>query len=240
VAGGVYSGNIGTVTIAGADADGTIYLDPVSSGSKTTWYSPHQVKFDIVDTGGVDTTGMIVNATYLDTSLPIAPTVSWLQDLYGITSDVAGDMVNNTLVMNATVGDDGSVVMTMHESIQYRVQVFDPATGTTKSINLFPKDSEYKLFITTETATASTLSQINGTRLTFYEPDMYHVTPGLEYQDSSGTTLYFNFSVRCMNNGTYVYWQNVSAPGTALRLVNTTFHNVRGEMYTWQYTATRS
>jgi len=237
---GLYDSNIASVTMAGTDASGTIYLTLVSSGSKTTWYSPHQVKFDVIDTNNVGTSGFIINATYTDTSLPLKSTVEWLKGFYGVSEAVAADMMNNTLVMNATAGSDGSVTMTMHQSLQYRIIVFDPATKTTSITLLYPKDDEYKLFITTQSATASTYSQVNGTILTFYEPSIYTVRPGLQYQDLSGRTQYFNFSVLCNNNNTYIYTSNVTSPGISKYLVNITFPNVRGEMYTWMYSATRT
>jgi hypothetical protein len=77
------------------------------------------------------------------------------------------------------------------------------------------------------------------TSLANSQPDKDHVTLTLNYQDTCGLTTDVTFFVKTRNDGKIIYSKNLGNPGTSLVTASYTVPNIRGQVYTWNYTATR-
>lgn len=225
------------------DADRTETIQLTKSGAtpqKNTWYSPHQVRLEIINSYGDNLPGIVVNATANRTSMPS----DYLTDLYGMSPDVANEMVNNTLIMSATTGSDGAVVYTMHGSISYDIRAKNPATGNEHLVMLMPLNDIYAIRLDTSTflpnPDENVYSNLNGTALTFSEPNNSYVTLGLRYQDTAAKTTSLKFYVTFANNRSTLYSQNLGNPGAAVVYANYTMKNIRGARVIWNYSAVRT
>ena len=215
------------------------YITISASQGQTTWYSPHQVVFEVLNSAGNHVTGATINATANGTSLPSG----YLTTLYGTSPAIANDMLNGTLIMQAITGGDGMAVFTMHGSIVYDIRMTNPETGAMFFTQVMPLDSHYNLRLQTATV-MPTLAYNAGmnlanTSLTFAEPNNSYVTMGLTYLDTSGRTTDVKFYVTFRNNGTVAYSQDLGNPGASLVTASYTTKNVRGITYRYNYTAVR-
>lgn len=222
------------------DQSDTIYLTPIPEpGNLNTWYTPHQVRFTVINQYGAPVQNATVSANAINATIPD----SWLQIMYGINPEAANDMLNGTLIMQGITSTDGAIVFTMHGSIRYNINVTDPATGSLFSTSVMPIGADYPIRTSPYAfpqASNSTYNQIANTSLTFSEPNSSYVTLGLVYQDTSGRTTNLKFYVTAVHNRTVVYSVNLGDPGTAVRYANFTLRNERGYQYIWNYTAVRT
>jgi PKD repeat protein len=206
---------------------------------QNTWYSPHQVTFEVLNSYGNHVTGISINATANGTSMP----ANYITDLYGAKPNIANDMLNGTLIMQTLTGGDGMAVFTMHGSIVYDIRMTNPADGTAFFTQVMPLDSHYNLRLQTATVMPTIANNagmnLANTSLTFSEPNISFVTMGLSYYDTSGRTTSVKFYVSFRNNNTVIYSQDLGNPGTSLVLANYTARNQRGITYRYNYSAVR-
>jgi hypothetical protein len=154
--------------------------------------------------------------------------------MFGIPTAVSDQMRNNLLTMSGHTTGDGSVVFTMHSSLQYNITV--RGGGYDYSTIIQPADNKYTIWMTAPVINNS-VTQVNAT-LTFTQPNTSYATFGIRYQDTSGLTTLLEFYLKSKVNGTVVYSTSV-APGTGLVWLNTTIPNIRGEQWRWYYNAVR-
>ena len=238
---GVYDSNLASVTMAGTDATGTIYLTPSGSPAQSTWWTPHVVQVTIMDLYGQRLTDVTVNATYNQSSMPTA----WIEQLYGIQSSPGSDMVNRTLIMNGVTGSDGTLTFTMLGSLKYDIYLSATQYGLLNYyVSAFPSDNMLNIYVipvgqTLPTNANSTYVALNQTRTYFYEPDIYNVTMCIDYKDSTGLTTSVTNTWTFLNNNT-VAQTSTYIPGTGLITQCFTLWNIRGTQVYWGYNATRS
>ena len=222
------------------DQTDTIYLTQIpEQGKMNTWYTPHQVRFTVIDQYGAPVQNSTVSANAINATIPDI----WLQTMYGINPEAANDMLNGTLIMQGVTSTDGAIVFTMHGSIRYNINIIDPATGALFSTSVMPIGADYPIRTSPfafPQVSNSTYSKIANTTLTFSEPNSSYTTLGLIYQDTSGSTTSLKFYVTAVHNRTVVYSADLGNPGTAVRYANFTLRNERGYQYIWNYTAVRT
>ena len=235
---GVYDVNL-TITTA----EDTVWLQKndyiVTSTPQGTqgWYTPHQVKFTVVDKNYHDVEDATINASAIASTFPEG--TNWLVDLYGMEPTDANDMLNGTLLMGGTTGSDGGAVFTMLSSISYIVKVQHPVTMEYQSVNVSPIDSEYTIRLTGAAANNTYTDMGFNTTLNVTEPDVNHVTMHLFYQDMSGNTNLLEFFVVAKVNNTLINYQKTSTIGTNVIWMNYTVPNVKPNQYSWYYNAVR-
>jgi len=203
------------------------------TASTSTWYVPLQVRLITVNQYGNPVSGVDITGTPIGFTAP----ENWSHILIGIQPDV--NMMGTTLL--GTTGDDGSWVAPMLSSYQYRFTFINATAGINQVSQFYPSDSEYRIWLTIGGTINNTYAQINGTTLTFTEPNASFVTMGMTYQDTSGLTQNVTFSVISRSNNTVVYTRtNTTGFTTSAVLAWFTTANVRGESFNWKYVAYRS
>jgi len=229
---GIYTVSLIVANDGGVDTETKYdYIIVSTNTQQSTWYSPLQVDFQIVNSYGVPLPGLEVNATFVAHTFPDK---AWLTTMFGIPSTVSDQMRNNLLVMTGHTTGDGGIVFTMHSSLQYNITV--RGGGYDYSTIIQPADNKYTIWMTAPVINNS-VTQVNAT-LTFTQPNTSYATFGIRYQDTSGLTTLLEFYLKSKVNGTVVYSTSV-APGTGLVWLNTTIPNIRGEQWRWYYNAVR-
>ncbi len=239
---GTYDVNL-TVTnsIATVFERKNMYIVVASSlQQQNTWYTPHQVRVAVNDRYGNKLPGMTVDAIANSDSFPTDSTSEWLTALYGIQPDVANDMLNGTLIMQSTTGDDGSSTFTMHSSIKYDIGISNATTGVVQNVSFYPIDSLYTVWMQGNTVNNSYMQMGYNQSLYVTEPNTSYVTMNLNYTDMSGLTNNLIFTVVAKENNTVINTQSFSGFGTNPIYANYTVPNVRGKGYYWQYDARRT
>lgn len=209
---GVYDVNL-TITTAEDTVwhEENDYIVTSTEQGTQSWYSPHQVKFTVMDSKYHDVPDAQINASAIASTFPVG--TNWLVDLYGIDPTNANDMLNGTLIMGGTTGSDGGAVFTMLSSIAYTVKVQHPVTMEFQSVNVSPIDSEYSIILTGTVSNNTYLDMGYNTTLNVTEPDVNHVTMHLFYQDMSGNTNLLEFFVIAKVNNTLINYQKTSTIG---------------------------
>ena len=228
------------------DEDGTteIQLTPATTPSQNTniIYTPHQVRVYTVDAYGVPLIGTNITINYIASTLPTTDT-NWLINAYGIESSVAADMVNSSIAMIGTSGDDGSNTFTLFGSLTYGITLTNATVGANCYKKLAPIDASYRIYcpITGQTAVNNTLTAVNTSKLVFYKlntSSYYNLS--MIYEDQTGYTTNLSFNVYDYSAGrTLVYTKNWTDIGTAQVVDNYTVYIPLGKEYQWQYNATK-
>ena len=209
-----------------------------------TWYTPHQVRYKIVDAFQSPLPGSIVTAYYVNTTLPSSNT-SWLQVAYGVPATVVTGMMNSGLAMQGTSGNDGYVTFTQHGSLQYSIFVTSTSASVYNYTTLvYPMDNEYVLSIqknpVIESNQNNTYLEIYNTSLWVSFPNVSYIRCGLNYTDTSGATTNVKFKVWDGLNDTVYYASDLGNPGTVQVQSWYDLPNLRGNRYFWNYSATRT
>jgi PKD repeat protein len=210
-----------------------------SSGGTSNWYSPHQVRFAVVDSMGAKVVGAGINASVIVSTFPQDGTADWLTEMYGINADVANDMLNGTLIMHGTTQSDGATVFTMHSSIGYSLAVTNPSNGVVQTVNVTPIDTIYTIHLLGSAANNTYMDMGYNTSLYVTEPDVHNVTMNLAYQDMSARTTLLEFFVLARSNNTVINYQSTSSIGSNVILMNFTVPNIKPDRYSWYYNAVR-
>lgn len=223
------------------DTSVTYQMTPATAAPvQNTWYTPHQVRFAVVDNRDNKLVGVTVNATAIGSTFPTDSTADWLTQMYGINPDAANDMLNGTLIMHGTTGGDGSTTFTMHSSIGYSMQVYNPANGVIHTTSVNPIDSLYTIRIAGTTINNTFVDMGMNTSLFITEPNTTHVTMNLRYQDNSSKTTLLDFFVVAQINNTIINHQVFTGFGNSQVLANYTVRNTKPNAYSWYYNAVRN
>lgn len=233
-----------SITTSGGYSDYELkeaYVMISSEQGTQSWYSPHQVKFTIVDSKYNSVPDAPINASAIAATFPDG--TEWLENLYGLDPSDADDMLNGTLLMEGMTGSDGGIVFTMLSSIAYTVKVQHPVTMEYQSVNISPIDRDYTIRLTGTAINNTYLDMGYNTTLNVTEPNSSYVTMHLFYEDMSARTFLVYFYVMFAGNQTLVYAdaQNTTSMGVPgiSTWMNYTVQNVRGEQYKWGYQAMR-
>jgi len=110
---------------------------PVPTPSVRQWAATHNVKITVRSVWGGPVSGVTVNATYVETSGPLA----WLWDWVGLPANAT---VQNTTLSGHT-GADGSINFLLVESVQYNITAFK-AGEVNAGMFIYPKDDDYTIW----------------------------------------------------------------------------------------------
>lgn len=123
-----------------ADRNETIYLGSEGNAtpSQVLYATPHDVKFIVRTLLGYPVMNATVNATYMESSGPLA----WLMSWFGVPSSV--DVQNVT--MSGHTGLDGAIVFSMVPTVKYDVEVWSDA-GNASLHQFYPQDTEYTIWL---------------------------------------------------------------------------------------------
>ena len=223
------------------DRTETATMTAETETSTSTWYTPHQVRFVILNSYGAPVPSLTVNAVADGNTLPSDDD---LRNMYGINPIAANEMLNETLIMTGPTGTDGAIVFTMHGSIGYNISMTNPVSGDLFAIYLMPLDNQYNIWMNTGTLLGtnpedSVYLALQNTTLWFAEPNASYIRLGVNYTDISGKTSNVYWYIKCQNNGTVVYSKDLGNPGTSKVWDYRDIVNQRGYTWVWNYTATR-
>jgi PKD repeat protein len=228
--------------IIDADRTETVQLVPLgTTPGQNVWWTPHIVQITLFDALTQNRLYEVnVSANYNQSSMP----TEWVQQLYGIQSTPAGQMVNKTLALQGETGGDGTITFTMLGSLKYDMYLTSATYGLTGyHVAAYPSDSMLNLYIpTTSTLPVtknSTYQALNTTRVYYYEPDINNVTMCIDYMDSAGLTTTVTDIWKFTNNNTVIN-QTVFIPGTTMNTICNTTRNIRGASVMWYFNASRS
>ena len=237
------------VNLTETNAIGTVFnlkrgyvIVSTNQQQQNTWWTPHTVQITVMDLYGARLYDININANYNQSSMP----TEWLNQLYGIQNTAGNSMINNSLIMSGVTGSDGTITFTMLGSLKYNFVLTAPQYSLINyTIFAFPSDSMLNIYVTLPgqalpTGGNNTYVGLNGTRLYFIEPNMSYGSMCIDYQDTSGGTVFLNESWQFKNNNSYIQWINLTNLGTTLLTNCYTMKNVRGTQTWWQYQATRN
>jgi hypothetical protein len=231
-----------TSYVMDADRSVTIFLTPETAPISNIYYTPWQVRIQIVDYYQNPLPNTNVSAYYVATTLP-STSISWLVNAFAISSTVATDMTNSALAMSGQTDDNGGLSFTMFKSIAYNLNIVNVTNGVNVNKTLYPSDQEYRIRVplANQIPVNNTLSQMSQTRLPVY---LLNNTPcynlSLIYSDTSGLTTGLWFKVWA-RNGTYFLNRAEGAPGTGTFVDNFTIcSQPMGTEVLWGYGAERS
>lgn len=215
----------------------TVQMVPVAPSSNPNTniiYVPRLVRLRAVDNWRTPLTPVTITANYISDTLPNNdPT--YLQNAFGISSDVVALMMNSSVAMSGVTGSDGSNTFSMFPALTYNITVTNETMGVHCQQNLAPADTDYVLFCPTDAqkAVVVPLSQtLNRSYIWITEPNASFVTINASYQDPDGLTSNVLFNVSVVDNNTVIYSRNFGNPGTSQVLDNYTMPNIRGMQIT--------
>lgn len=210
-------------------------------GQQNVWYTPWQVRFRIVDYYSKPLPGTNVTAQYIAATLP-STDPSWLVSAFGISSDVAGDMLNSSVAMQGDTDDNGGLSFTMFKSLQYRLTITNTTSGVSSTKTIYPTDPEYVIYVRTtgQQAVNNTLTSVVSSSLPFYKLNTSCYNLSVIYQDATGQTTNVVFTVKdWTHSNTVVYTKNLGYPGLGIVTDNYTACIPLGQEYIWNYNATK-
>jgi hypothetical protein len=230
-----------TYTIDEAATYNVTLLNAAVNMNQNTWYTPHQVRFRILDSYGSPLSNLEVYAGAVTNTLP---SDNDLQTIYGINPTAANEMMNGTLLMHGPTGSDGAVVFTMLGSIGYNLNMNNPTRGGQFTTYVMPIDTQYNIWVNTSTipggnAAGSVYLAVKDSTLWFTEPNVSYIRLGVNYTDSSGKTSNVKWYVTFGNNKTVLYTKDLGNPGTGTVTDWQDYKNTRGANYVWNYTTVR-
>jgi PKD repeat protein len=208
------------------------YINIVSKPS--TFSTPRTVSFIFTDYYNTPLSGLTINVTPLDATIP----TSWFTEYYGIGSGVTLTSTGFTGV----TGNDGSWAAPMSETIRYSFLMTNATAGISGTQTFYPTDLKYVIHVPTSTTIAgnNTLIQMANTSLPVYQLNATAYNLSVIYHDSSGLTTNVLFLVK-WRNGTSIYTHDLGNPGTGVVADNYTIVNPGiGKEVIWMYNATRS
>jgi hypothetical protein len=194
-----------------------------------------------MDTYGQRLSNVNVFARYNQTTMPS----NWLNQLYGIQSQVPTQMVNASLWYNGTTGSDGTITLTMLGAIGYDVYLNSPVNNLNNYyVMLYPSDSMINIYVQPTVGMPvlgnSTYVNLQGSGNTYWMPaNGSFIEYIVNYQDITGQTAYVNDSVFCGSNDTYLGWQNFTNPGKSMTTAYFNLTNTRGLPIYWGSNYTR-
>lgn len=211
--------------------------------TQTTFYSPHQVAFQILDSTGNPIANTPITAHAIQSTLPggLSGALTTLQNAYGVPLETAQEMLSNTTEYSGTTDTYGYSVILMLSTIKYQVNVTD-TTGAIQTTTVMPQDSYYQ--IRTYNSTTSDIFQqavsssniYNGESVfntSFTKPNSSYGTMIDYIYDATGKTAGANCWFTCVDNGT-TWWDNRTwAYGSTLQTISMTVPIVPYQQWKW-------
>lgn len=194
---GYYAGST-SATIANAQTV-TIYMYKIPDASNTTagsgrQYPANEVQINFMDRYGRDISGVSVNATPINSTMPS----NWLNDWLGIS--IATNPPNSTPIVGIT-DSHGQVSFIMIKEQLYKLTCVDQSQGINQTFYLYPSQSAY-LFTLNTTATNLTapISGVISYSLANTTINSTHSNLTLYYIDSASSTTNLSFWVKSHNS----------------------------------------
>ena len=209
-------------------------------GTTTTWYSQQLVQVKIVDAYQVPIPMANVTARYIASSLP-SQNASYLTAAFGISSQIAKDMVDSNVAMYGFTDNQGAISMMLFPAIRYGFWVENETLGVSNYVEISPKEEFYTI-ICPKTGQAASESKINNTyttRLPFYQLNTTYYNLSMIFYDPDGRADNVVFTVYDHTAGdTVVYQKDWGDPNTDMIVDNYTAYVPFGQEYIWEYNAT--
>ena len=203
---------------------------------------PRNVRFKILDGYGTPLYGALVTLNYINTSLPNTST-TWLVSAFGVNITVAQEMQDGEIAQQGFTGADGGISFIVYPVLEYQIIITNATAGLSKTINIYPQDSDYTIFcpLTSQAHPTGRQEYLVNSSLYVTEPNSSYVTFNIAYQDTSGYTTGLTWNVTCRTNGTVMYSKDFGDPDTDLKTDNYTVPTVPiGTEYRALYDAVRT
>ena len=229
-----------TSFLMSGDLNATIYMTPLSTPVSNIFYTPWQVRIQIVDYYQNPLPGTNVTANYIATTLP-STNISWLINAFAVSPTVATEMTNSGIAMAGQTDSNGGLNFAMFKSIAYNLWIFNATSGVNVNQTLYPADQEYRIRVplASQMPVNNTLSQMSKTSLPVYQLNASCYNLSLVYEDLSGLTTGLWFKVWA-RNGTYFLNTDEGNPGTSMVVDNFTIcYQPMGTEILWGYGAER-
>ena len=244
--------NLGTYTVTlavnntlGSDAKTKTNYIIVSynQNTQTTFYSPHQVAFQVVDSNRNPIANTPITANAIESTLPggLSGALTTLENAFGVPRETALQMLNSTTQYSGNTDSLGYAVILMLSSIEYRVSVTD-TTGTIQTITIMPQDSYYQIStynstvsnIFNEALSSSSIYTGKSVFNTSYsEPNSSYGTMTDYIYDATGNTGGANCWWKCIDNGT-TWWENKTWPyGSGMKTFSMTVPIIPYQQWKW-------
>lgn len=195
-------------------------------GSPGLSYAPHAVRFSFRDQNSNPLDNLSVTATPLECSGPW----TWLAEWLGL-NQTAVDIQGTTL--SGTTGDDGSWTAWMIETVRYQMNAADASRGINTTWTLYPKENEYSYIIDLEPVVPEFDENIEW-NVSAIDVNATHLYLHCAYSDLLDHTD--SCTIQVMNTtGAIIYTQSCSPANNCS--VNYTVENIKGNAYTWGFTA---
>lgn len=223
-----------------SDESHAVQLTPANpGGNQNVWYTPWQVRIRIVDYYGKPLPSTNVTAFYVASTLPNTNT-TWLTSAYGISPEVASDMVNSAVAMAGRTDDNGGLSFTMFKSLEYHLEITNTTSGVSATKNLYPSDPEYVIYVqTTGQGVGNNTLGLRNATLPWYSLNSSYISLNMSYIDGTHCTGNVTFRVWFRNNGSELHNATQSAAtGTQITDSHIVLKAPIGTEYLWGYNAT--
>jgi len=205
-------------------------------------FTMHPVRIKIVDAWGVPLPHSAITVNYLASTLPSTDT-TWLASAFGISTEVAAEMVDSGLAMTGSTANDGALTFMMFPALTYGLTITNATIGLNNYQELSPRDTDYVIYcpLASQNQVNNTLTAAVASSLPFYQ---LNATGGYNlsmiYQDTAGYTTNLRFQVIDYTAGSVlVYDHDLGNPGTGIVIDNYTVVVPMGQEYIWRYNATK-
>ena len=210
------------------------------TGTTTVWYSQQLVQLKILDAYQVPIPLVNVSARYISSSLP-SKNASFLTAAFGISSQVAKDMVDSNVAMNGTTDSQGALSMMLFPAIRYGFWIENATLGVNNYVEISPKEEMYTIVCpkTGQTASESHINQSLTTKLPFYQLNTSYYNLSMIFHDPDGKADNLVFTVYDHTGGdAVVYQKDWGDPNTNIIIDNYTVYVPLGQEFIWEYNAT--
>jgi len=234
--------NTANLTLENDDETKVNYII-LSTSQQTTFYTPHQVAFQVLDSNWNPIANTMVSAHAVESTLPggLSGGLTTLQNTYGIPSVTAQQMLDPSVSYVGHTDSYGYVAILLLSTIKYEISVVD-TSGAFYNVTKMPDGSYYQ--IKTENATVQSVFRYaasddniyNGKSLfvaNFTEPNSSYGTMSDYIYDNSGHTLGANCWWKLMDNGT-IWWDNQTwVSGSGVKVFSKTVPSVPYQQWRW-------
>lgn len=242
---GTYTVKLSITNIVNSSTTTKINYITISNNqqTQTTFYSPHQVVFQILDSNRNAIAGTHISAHAIESTLPggLSGALSTLQNAYGVPRETAEQMLSNTTEYSGTTDTAGYAAILMLSTIEYHVNVTD-TTGAIQSVQVMPQDAYYQI-LTYNSTTENIFNQALNAQdvytgqsvfnASFYKPNSSYGTMINYIYDASGQTTGANCWFKCVDNGTK-WWNNKTwSAGSGMQTISMTVPIVPYQQWRW-------
>ncbi|MFA4928260.1 MAG: PKD domain-containing protein [Patulibacter sp.] len=214
-----------------------------NQNTQTTFYSPHQVAFQVVDSNSNPIANTPITAYAIQSTLPggLSGALTSLENAFGVPRETALQMLNSSTQYSGNTDSLGYAVVLMLSSIEYEVTVTD-TSGTLQTITIMPQDSYYQIRTYNSTSpnifsqALSSSNIYNGQSVfntSLVEPNSSYGTMIDYVYDATGKTSGANCWWKCVDNGT-IWWENRTwAYGSSMQTFSMTVPIIPYQQWKW-------